>query len=270
MRGSNCYVWPEPESGRLTSGLRPAIWARLPASPTNRSLRRGKPSSSKPTANCRCRPSSCRCSFVRRRANRSCLTRVLLPKAFPDHSEILDAQVDRDIAAALAARPELVELDVLYRKTSVELTQATNMLLPKLDALMIASKDVGEPAEEINNKGPFELEAGLYGEVPLQRREAEGKIEAARAKLAQLRVKREFAVNKVTAEVQDAVSALRAAEERIDRAGINLRLADESLQLARGNSMPATSISWNSISTNKPRSTPTFCSSKRRPTTTSP
>ena len=107
------------------------------------------------------------------------------------------------------------------------------MLLPKLDALVIGSQDVGEPFQADDIKGPFELEAGLYGEVPLQRREAEGKIETARAKLAQIRTKREFVVNKVTAEVQDAVSALRAAEERIERAGINRRLARESLEMAR-------------------------------------
>lgn len=157
----------------------------------------------------------------------------LLPEAFPDHSKIVDAQIDRDITSALAARPELVELDLQYRKTSVELTQATNMLLPKLDALVIGSQDVGAPFQADNIKGPFELEAGLYGEVPLQRREAEGKIETARAKLAQIRAKREFVVNKVTAEVQDAVSALRAAEERIERAVINRRLARESLEMAR-------------------------------------
>ena len=156
-----------------------------------------------------------------------------LPRSFPDHAAILDAQINRDIDVALASRPELVELDMLYEKAGVELSQAENMLLPKLDALVIASKDTGAAAEKIDNKGPFELEAGLYGEVPLQRREAAGKIEKMRAKLAQLRAKREFVANKIVAEVQDSVSALRAAEERIDRAGTNLRLADETLRLGR-------------------------------------
>jgi outer membrane protein TolC len=156
-----------------------------------------------------------------------------LPKSFPTHATVPADQTSRDIDAALAARPELVALDVQYEQGRVALAQAENMLLPKLDALVMASKDVGGSAEVIDNKGPFELEAGLYGEVPLQRREACGKIETARAKLAQLRAKREFVANKITAEVQDAVSALRAAEARIDRAQTNLRLAHEALQLAR-------------------------------------
>ena len=41
-------------------------------------------------------------------------------------------------------------------------------------------------------------------------------------------------MNKVTAEVQDAVSALQASEARIGRARTNLQLAEEALQLARG------------------------------------
>ena len=41
-----------------------------------------------------------------------------------------------------------------------------------------------------------------------QRREARGKIETARAKLAQLRAKREFVVNKITAEVQARIRLL--------------------------------------------------------------
>ncbi|MHB8863474.1 MAG: TolC family protein [Pirellulaceae bacterium] len=156
-----------------------------------------------------------------------------LPRSFPDHAAIPADQVSRDIDAALATRPELVALDLLYEKGRVELAQAENMLLPTLDAIVMASKDVGEPAERIDDKGPFELEAGLYGEVPLQRRQASGKIEVARAKLAQLRAKREFVANKITAEVQDAVSAQRTAEARIERARTNRRLAQEALQLAR-------------------------------------
>ena len=109
-----------------------------------------------------------------------------LPRTFPAHAVIPADQLSRDIDAALATRPELVELDLLYEQGRVALAQAENMLWPKLDALVMASKDVGAAVEKIDNKGPFELEAGLYGEVPLQRREACGKVEAARAKLAQL------------------------------------------------------------------------------------
>ncbi len=53
------------------------------------------------------------------------------------------------------------------------------------------------------------------------------------AKLAQIAAKRQFVTDKVTARVQDAVSALDAAAGRIDRAQTNLRLARETLDLGR-------------------------------------
>jgi outer membrane protein TolC len=107
------------------------------------------------------------------------------------------------------------------------------MMLPKLDARLLASKDVGGPASSKRDKSPFELEVGLYGAVPLQRREARGKIAAAQAKLAQINAKRQFVVDKITAAVQDTVSALDAAGGRIERAETNLDLARETLRLGR-------------------------------------
>jgi outer membrane protein TolC len=91
---------------------------------------------------------------------------------------------------------------------------------------------VGAAANTPDDKGPFELEAGFYGEVPLQRRTAQGKIVAAQAKLTQLEVKRQFVRNKIRAAVQDAVSAMTTAGERIARAETNVNLARETLELA--------------------------------------
>ena len=156
-----------------------------------------------------------------------------LPEVFPPHAPPDPQQLDADIARAVAARPELVELRLVAEQVRVELAQAENMLLPKLDAQLLASKDVGGWASSKGDKTPFELEVGLYGDVPLQRREARGKIEAARGKLAQLDAKRQFVTNKVTAAVQDAVSALTAAAGRIERASTNLRLARDTLALGR-------------------------------------
>ena len=157
----------------------------------------------------------------------------LLPKSFPDHFTFNPEQLDADIARALAARPELVELDLIAQQVRVEIAQAENSRLPKLDARLLASQDIGGAASSKGDKTPFELEVGLYGEVPLQRREARGKIDAARGKLAQIETKRRFVVDKVTAAVQDAVSALVAAAGRIERASTNLRLARETLTLGR-------------------------------------
>jgi outer membrane protein TolC len=156
-----------------------------------------------------------------------------LPREFPAIATIDDRDVQQDIQLALAGRPELVQLRLQAEQVRVQLEEARNSLLPKLDAVVLAAKDVGLPTSKKGDKTPFELEAGLYGELPLQRREAQGKIETARGKLAQLQAKQEFTANKVAAEVRDALSALRAAERRLTRARTSLRLARETLELGR-------------------------------------
>lgn len=156
-----------------------------------------------------------------------------LPPGFPAHSPPHPEQAQRETAVALERRPEFAELDLLAQQVRVELSQAENMLLPKLNAVLDASKDVGFPASPKRDKTPLELETGLVGELPLQRREAWGKINAARGKLAQLRAKREYLANKVAAEVQDTVSALSAAAGRIDRARASLELATQTLKLGQ-------------------------------------
>ncbi len=156
-----------------------------------------------------------------------------LPKDFPNLLIPDDQQLLADQNAAIAARPELRELDLIVQQLRVELAQARNQLQPKLDATVLASQDVGGQASSLGDKTPFELEAGLVGEVPLQRREARGKIQATTGKLRQLRAKREFVVDKTVAAVRDAYSALRAAANRSQLAAKNVELAQQSLELGR-------------------------------------
>ncbi|MDA7980837.1 MAG: TolC family protein [Pirellulales bacterium] len=157
----------------------------------------------------------------------------LLPREFPmvvmPRGAVLDQMVDR----AIDLRPEFAELDLLAEQYDVELAQASNMLLPKLDAQLRAAKDVGGQTSAKGDKTPFELEIGLYGEVPLQRREARGKINVARGKLAQIQAKHRFLADKVAAQVQDVLSALQAALEQAGLAQKNVSLAQQTLELGR-------------------------------------
>lgn len=157
----------------------------------------------------------------------------LLPGGFPMQELPSEDDLADAIDAAIASSPLLAEMDWMIRQTRIDLQQAENSLLPKLDAQLYASKDVGEPTSSKGDKTPFELELGLFGEVPLQRREAYGKVTSTQAKLQQLSVKRQFTADKTAAAVQDAISALLNAHARIRRAEQNVRLADEALALAR-------------------------------------
>lgn len=156
-----------------------------------------------------------------------------LPEDFPQPLKINVDAINVDIERAVAARPELAELDLLARQVRVEIEQADNLLLPKLDLKVKASKDVGGEASTKGDKTPFKMEAGLFGDVPLQRRYAQGELRAAQGKLAQLRAKRQFTTDKIVTEVQDAVSAMQLAAERIERTAVTVKLAHQSLDLAR-------------------------------------
>lgn len=149
----------------------------------------------------------------------------LLPDSFPIPTAVDAARLATDIERALAQRPELQILDLLTRQLEVDLAQADNLTRPSLDAVVAGSQDVGKPTSKKRDKSPFELEAGLYLSVPVQRRKARGKIQSVEAKIAQISIKRRFTRDKITTDVQTAYAALIAAYQQIGQARQALELA---------------------------------------------
>jgi outer membrane protein TolC len=156
-----------------------------------------------------------------------------LPNNFPQTQRITDDQRNSDITTAITVRPELLALAAARRLASVELQYANNLTLPKLDVKGFASKDIGPLASPLGDKRPFELNVGLIAEVPIQRREALGKIQTAQAKLSQLDGKIRLTTDKIRAELQDATSAVNAAYDQIEQSQKNAELARRSLELGR-------------------------------------
>lgn len=141
--------------------------------------------------------------------------------------------VEANAATAVANRPELTALDAEVNKVRVDLAEASNNLLPLFDAQLVGSQDMGAPTSSKRDKSQFELEAGLFFDMPIQRRKALGKIQSSRAKLAQLSAKRRFTVDKIVAEVQAAQTALAAAFERLEKARESKRLAEYMAEVER-------------------------------------
>jgi outer membrane protein TolC len=156
-----------------------------------------------------------------------------LPKDFPQLPAYAPDRLLDDIEHAWSARPELQILDLQMQQIDVQLADAANQLLPRIDARLEASKDVGGRADVKDDKTPFELEVGLFGEIPLQRRQARGKIRSLQGKLSQVSAKYRFTADKIEFEVRDAASALQAAEGRIERAQTTVDLARQTLDLGR-------------------------------------
>ena len=147
-----------------------------------------------------------------------------IPK-FPEPDPVSDEQMISDVQIALNMRPELKAIDILRREIDVDYASARNDFRPQVDALVTGSQDTGTPTSSKNDKGPFELEAGLYAEVPIQRRKARGKMSALEAKVSQIIAKRRMLEDKIATEIQSTHAALSAAWQRIGKARESVRLA---------------------------------------------
>jgi outer membrane protein TolC len=155
--------------------------------------------------------------------------------SFPQPKPVDPRRLDEDIQAALGSRPELGLLDTIRQQREVDLAQARNQLRPEVDAVVWGSQDVGAPTSSKRDKSPFELEAGLYVDVPLQRRKARGKITAIEAKIQQIAAKRRLIEDKITVDVQTAYAALTAAFEQVEQTRQAVKLAEELARRERRN-----------------------------------
>ena len=154
-----------------------------------------------------------------------------LPKQFPGAVSISQERSLADIEIALQNRPELIELAAAREQACVQAEYANNLLLPKLDVKGFAGQDLGGATSSKGDKTPFELQLGVFAEVPIQRREGTGKVQAAQGKIAQIDAKRRIVSDKIRAQIQDAASAVNAAVDQIKQSQENVRLTEQSLEL---------------------------------------
>ncbi len=140
---------------------------------------------------------------------------------------------EEDMANALSRRPELNLIDYEIQINRLEVQLATNQLLPNVDFTVQGSQDTGHPASSLRDKSQFELEAGLVGGVPIQRRKPRGKIQATNGKIAELEVKRRYQQDKIAVELQIAQTALFTSVESIKQARDALEASRETLRRYR-------------------------------------
>ena len=133
------------------------------------------------------------------------------------------------IETALTRRPELQALRLKRDQVEVDLRLATNNRLPSLDFSVETNRDFGSAVKGAGSG----TEAGISFTFPLQNRKASGKRGQARAKLAAVSADLRWAEDRVRADVQDAVSALRAAGGTLDIVAQEVAVARELEGLER-------------------------------------
>lgn len=154
---------------------------------------------------------------------------------FPELMEIESERIESDARLALERRPEIYALNLLQHQLDIDHSEAMNDSLPAVDLVMAAAQDIGYRTDPKNDKGPFELDAMLYVDVPLQRRKARGKIQSVSGKISQLNAKRKLTEEKIVAEVESVYAGLIGAYKQAKQAEQAVGYAEDLARRERRN-----------------------------------
>ncbi len=154
------------------------------------------------------------------------------------------------VQTALETRPEPRRLRLQREKVTVELRLATNQTLPAVNAVVATSQDVGQGKSSLSGPNGLDrttVSAGVAVQLPVQRRDARGRMLQAQAQLGQLDQQLRNTEDVVRADVQDTFSALERSYEfyqqvkkRVELARLVARAEREQLRLGRSDVLRVT------------------------------
>jgi outer membrane protein TolC len=155
-----------------------------------------------------------------------------LPRTITEPTPLDRRKITDDIQLALQQRPELERFRLQRERVQVELDLARNQRLPGLSVGLEGYQDVGLGSNfaktplikgtELDRTGYL---ASVQFDVPLQRRDADGRALAARSALSQLSFQERFQRDRIVSEMQDAASALERSLELLTKARENVTVA---------------------------------------------
>ncbi|MEO1045979.1 MAG: TolC family protein [Pseudomonadota bacterium] len=134
------------------------------------------------------------------------------PRSIPDQLPQLDRNGTETIEDVLARRPDIQIVETRLEQARLQLQLDENLLRPKLDVFGEVSNDFGALGAGGASRDGFETIVGLRFSVPLQRREARGRIAATQAQMQAVRRARQQVEEQVENTINDIIIDLRAAE----------------------------------------------------------
>jgi outer membrane protein TolC len=140
-----------------------------------------------------------------------------LPKNFPPQPLFEESRMTADLAKAVFQRPEMRRIELLIKKADIDQRLAKNTLLPNLDVGLLAA----QPAFY----GETELEGLVQLKMPLQQREAEGRVDVANSAMSRLNLEKQFTRDRIVADVRDAFVSVDAAYDALKKTQRNVALA---------------------------------------------
>lgn len=140
-----------------------------------------------------------------------------LPESFPPAPTPQPERLEEDLEVAQRLRPEVLQLRLQSQRTNIDRDLARNQLLPGMNFYLYGEQNVGAPVP-LRNKQPFILESSVLFDVPLQRRQAKGRVRTADSRLRQIQLQTRYMTERIRADVLDAQAGLLAAYELFERA----------------------------------------------------
>lgn len=142
---------------------------------------------------------------------------------FPSEEEVESAKKE-----ALTRRPEIKLINLESNQQSQELKYAKNLLQPQLDLEVGASKDEGSGPQ---SKAQSENFTNLKFSLPLQQREAKGKIAASEAKISAIKYEKALLEDQIKVEIDQIIIKTLTISETFSLVAQEAKLA-ETLQKA--------------------------------------
>jgi outer membrane protein TolC len=130
-----------------------------------------------------------------------------------------------DVAATLERRPELRILQTGAERAMQKLALSENELQPRLDFSMELAEGFGSLGEGGASRDGTDTVVGFTFSVPLERRQAKGRITQARAELESLRQEQRRLEDRVEIELQNILLELDVAKQL-------MALAEQDVQLS--------------------------------------
>ncbi|WP_426165897.1 TolC family protein [Sandarakinorhabdus sp. DWP1-3-1] len=107
-----------------------------------------------------------------------------------------------DPRGLVAARPDLRTIDIRMRQAGQRLALDRNAFLPKLDLMVEASQDIGDPGVGGSSRSGTDSRIGFTFTVPLQQRAARGRLAQTNAEIDAFRQRRRFAEEQIIADIE--------------------------------------------------------------------
>lgn len=137
------------------------------------------------------------------------------------------------LSETIQTRPELQTFRLALERANNRVALRRNDLQPTLDAKVELSRDFGQ----IGPGGPgfdsTDTVVGLTFKVPLQRREARGRLQRAEAELRETELRQRRIADQITTEVANILANLGAALKLADLADAEVKQANQMVQAER-------------------------------------